>query len=513
MAKSTRKPKAKQLQRIKKENTQIVKESRVTKSARLSAGKSAPATPSKHGMRTRARSSTKSDDQQICSTPPNKTRPSTLDDAYYTSLSQEFKKSPKTPRSKRTSRAKKAVEAPRTPPNQTPREGEWTNITFVWDLLAPDRSFWDPIRETSSSQGSPGRAFAEEDINQIMKRLNRQVAHRIDNYKVENHGFMSSSSPSGNDPREQIPVAEEEQGELQLALFPSLQHVVELTGTEPRRTHTEMCYLDQFRELHKDLQDIWQYQGHAKAAPILFQLEAWKGGIMNWRLSHYTTGDERFSASLIDTHFQKWRDEVSAPASMIDYNMPDLDDSDLEMEMMDPRHYIDCSSPLQSRASPTPHKGNRRVMSALYDKDRDIGFLPTADQIQSYQAGETSSTTVAGLGMSDPGIIDTDSSDPMWDDMQFGGNGHSSIRIFEEGNVTPPQTSEPPGYTSSQASASSNKENDRRLMEQVMEDQRIENLRVPSPSNSNDNIDPADETWARNERLGEVWEMQMSSDY
>ncbi|KAL8671908.1 MAG: hypothetical protein Q9168_003601 [Polycauliona sp. 1 TL-2023] len=513
MAKSAKKPKAKQVQRLKKENTQRVKESRVTKPA--TPGKSAPATPSKHGMRTRAKSTAKCDQQQqLCATPPSRIRSSTPDDAYYTSLSQEIKKTPKTPKSRKSSHAKKIEEAPTTPPNQTPAVEKRVSISSLWNLLSTDRSFWEPIRETSSSQGSPGRSFADQDITQIMKRLNRQVAHRIDYYKVEDHGFMSSSSPSGNDPREQIPTTQEEEGQLQLALFPSLQQVVELTGSEPSRISTEMCYLDQFRALNNDYQHLWQDQGYPKAAPILFQLEAWKGGILSWRSSYYTTGDERFSASLIDTHFQKWQDEVPLPRTPTwDHDMPDIDDSDLEMDMLDPRHYMNSSSPLQHRASPTPRKDHRRVMSALYDKNRDIGFLPTAEHIQSYQSGESSTTTLPGLGMSDPGIINSDSSDPMWDSIQYQNYGGSDIRIYEEGNVTPPPTSEPPGYTSSQASASSNKENDRRFMERVMEEQRLANMRQPSPSNSQDNIDPEDETWARNERFGEVWDMQMGGGW
>ncbi|KAL8979763.1 MAG: hypothetical protein Q9205_004984 [Flavoplaca limonia] len=507
MAKSARKPKAKQGQRLKKESTEHVKDSRVTKAAKTSPTRNRPLTPSKHGMRTRARSTARSDEQQAPSTPPNKSPPSNIDDAYYTSLSQEIKKTPKTPKTRRTGRAKHAVEAPETAHNQSPVEENQTNITFVWDLFSTDRSFWDSIRETSSNQGSPERSFADQDIQQIMKRLNRQVAYRIDNYKVEDHGYMSSSSPNGHDPREQIPITEEEKGELQLALFPSLQHLVELTKSRPRRIDHNMCYLDQFRALHHDLQDIWQFQGHAKAAPVLFQLEAWKGGIVNWRSSNYSTGDERFSASLIDTYFRKWCDEMPATSPIIDYNMADIDESDLEMESIDPRHYFDSSSPLHHQASPTPQKGHRRVMSALYDKDRDIGFLPTARQIQSYQSGDASSTTLAGLGMSDPGIIDTDSSDPIQEAYQL--RGTSNIRIYEEGNITPPQTNDPPEYTSSQGSVSSNKENDGRLMDQVMEEQRLENRREPSPSNSQDNIDPANESWARNERLGEVWEMEM----
>ncbi|KAI4108613.1 MAG: hypothetical protein LQ339_002129 [Xanthoria mediterranea] len=514
MAKSARKPKGKPIQSPGKENTERVKESRVAKPAKKSPARNILQTPSKHGMRTRAKSAAGSDAAAPCSTPPNRTKPSDIDASYFTSLSQELLKTPKTTKSRRTRRAKNAVKTPQTPPNKSPSHEKRADITFVWDLLATDRSFWDPIRETSSGQSASGRNFADMDVNEVMKRLNREIAYRIDTYKIEDHGYMSSSSPGGHDPREQIPVTEEEKGELQLALFPSLQHLVELTKYQPRRTDVTLSYLDQFRALHTELQDIWRIQGHTRATLPLFQLEAWKGGIVGWRSSHYTTGDERFSAAIVDAHFQTWRVTVPSTSPIIDYSMPDIDDSDLEMQSLDPRRYINSSSPLHGHdASPTPLKGNhRRAMSALYDKDRDMGFLPTPHQIQSYQAGEASSTTLPGLGMSDPGIIDFNSSDPI-QEANFRGGG--DIRIYEEGNVTPPppQGNEPPGYTSSQASASSNKENDRYLMNQVMEEQRLAEMRTPSRSNSQDNIDPADERWARNERLGEVWLMEQWGDF
>ncbi|KAL8892646.1 MAG: hypothetical protein Q9192_005583, partial [Flavoplaca navasiana] len=150
MAKSARKPKAKQVQRLKKENTEHVKDSRVTKPPKTSPTRNRPLTPSKHGMRTRAKSTAKSEEQQPPSTPPNNNPPSEIDDAYYTSLSQELKKTPKTPKTRRTGRTKHVVEAPVTPRNQSPIDEYRTNITFVWDLFSTDRSFWDSIRETSS---------------------------------------------------------------------------------------------------------------------------------------------------------------------------------------------------------------------------------------------------------------------------------------------------------------------------------------------------------------------------
>ncbi|KAL8771548.1 MAG: hypothetical protein Q9209_002990 [Squamulea sp. 1 TL-2023] len=464
MAKTLRKPRAKQAQRLKKENTEQVKESRVVKPAKKPTITTLSSTPSKHGMRTRARKIELSDEQQPASTPSNKSKILGDDDAYYTSLSQELKKTPKTSKSSKTSRGRNVAETPKTPPNPS-------NV-IVWDLLDTERSFWDLIRETSSSQSSPGRSFADEDINIIMKRLNRQVAHRIDSYKVEDHGYLSSSSPGGHDPREQNPITEEEKEELQLALWPSLQHLAELTNCQPHHTDPSKCYLDQFRALFRELQDIWQVQGHNRSAPALFQLEAWKGGIVNWRSSHYTNGDERLSASVVVAHFENWRAEIPSPSPIIDYSMPDIDESDLEMQSINPRHYFHSSSPLYDRSSPYPQKGHRHVMSALYDQNRDIGFLPTPAQIRSYQSGESPSTTLPWLGLSDPGIIESGSSDPIQEAYYLGGN--PNIDIYEGGNVTPPRSGDPPVYTSSQGSISSNKENDRELMAQVMEEQRRE---------------------------------------
>ncbi|KAL8671216.1 MAG: hypothetical protein Q9224_007630, partial [Gallowayella concinna] len=336
-----------------------------------------------------------------------------------------------------------------------------------------------------------------------MKRLNNQIGHQMSN-KIEDYGYMSSSSPSGHDPREQYPINEEEVKELQIAIWPSIQQVVELTQRYPNHSDTSKCYLDQFRTLHNQLQYIWQLQSHPSSAPALFQLEAWKGGIVNWRSSTYTNGDDRFPASIISDHLEIWRAEMPSPSpspSFQDLHMPDIDESDLEMESLHPlRHHLDTSSPLHDPSSPLPaptgHR--RRVMSALYDRNRDIGFLPTPAQMQSYQAGTLSSTTLPFNSMSDPGIpiIDSthsSSSNPIAEHYHI--HGHHNIDIYEGGeNVTPSDDGGAwEGYAASQASATSDKENDVQAMENVMEEQRREGMRTPSPSNSQDNIDPVEE--------------------
>ncbi|KAL8918964.1 MAG: hypothetical protein Q9172_005187, partial [Xanthocarpia lactea] len=361
-----------------------------------------PPTPSKHGMKTRAKTTEVSDEQQLAFTTPNKGNRSSINNAYYTSLSQELRKTPKIPKSVTKSRRQGPVEPPKTPPNPSKRksDGKRLEAASLWDLIDTDRSFWDPIKETSSNQASFGRTITGDDIKTIMSRINRQVSHQFNNSKVENYGNMSASSLEGLDSREENPTTVEQKDELLLALWPSIQHLAELTKCQPHRLNPSTCYLEQFRALLRELQDIWQVQGHRTSAPALFQLEAWKGGISNWRSSAYTNGDDSFPASIVEAHFETWCAEIPTPPTpIIDSNMPDdLDASDLEMQSPDPTPYFHSSRPLHvlhhrrsPSSSPTPQRGNhnrRRVMSAIYDNTRDIGFLPTPAQITAYQTGE-----------------------------------------------------------------------------------------------------------------------------
>ncbi len=370
----------------------------------------------------------------------------------------------------------------------------------VWDLLDTDRSFWDPIKETSSNQTSFGRTITGDDVKTIISRLNRQVSHQFNNYKVEGYGYMSASSFDGLDSREETPTTVEQKDELLLALWPSIQHLAELTKCQPHRLNSSTCYLEQFRALLRELQDIWQDQGHRTSAPALFQLEAWKGGISNWRSSAYTNGDERIPASIVEAQFQKWCAEMPSPPSpIIDPDMPDdVDPSDLEMQSLDPTPYFHSSRPLHAHhrrspsTSPTPQRGphhhRRRVMSAIYDNTRDIGFLPTAAQIHAYQTGESSSTTLPGLRMSDPGIIDADPPDPIHEAYNHR-HWNSDIRIFESEDVTSPPRDDG-GYGGSPGSASSDKENDARAMERVMEELRRRQNGAEEASGSQDDGGP-----------------------
>ncbi|KAL8913673.1 MAG: hypothetical protein Q9171_001523 [Xanthocarpia ochracea] len=123
-------------------------------------------------------------------------------------------------------------------------------------------------------------------------------------------------------------------------------------------------------------------------------------------------------------------------------------------------------------------------MSAIYDNSRDIGFLPTPAQIHAYQSGESSSTALPELRISDPGIIDADPADPTHEAYQHR-RWNSDIRIFESEDVTSPPRDNG-AYGGSQGSASSNKENDGRAMERVIEELRRRGMGEREGSGSED---------------------------
>ncbi|KAL8812782.1 MAG: hypothetical protein Q9223_007205 [Gallowayella weberi] len=169
-------------------------------------------------------------------TSSNKKSPQQVSDAYYTSLSQEFQKTPKT---SRTSRNRKSLKTPvftsksneakshrrdieaNKPPTSEPKkiendglspspndriptpaskpisEGSHTNAAakpLEDALLTLYCSFWGLIKESQSSQGSPSREYADDDISKIMKRLNNQIDHQMNN-KVEIYGYNTDERP------------------------------------------------------------------------------------------------------------------------------------------------------------------------------------------------------------------------------------------------------------------------------------------------------------------------------
>lgn len=377
-------------------------------------------------------------------------------------------------------------------PPSTPNTPQTSNS--MWHLLNPHQSFWDLIKDSydDDTTESKSSTFGEDDIRAIMDRLNRQVSHQFDSYKYEDSGFLSSS-PSGDDPRESSPVDEAEVADLRVAIWPTLQHVAELTKSRPLVPQPKDCYLTQLRHTREQLRDLWQDKGLPGNPPQTFQLEAWTGGILDWRTSTYTNGEERFPASHIETQIEVWRSE--APSTpVIDTTMANDDDYDDE-HPTGGIFYANRHEFNHGNTSPTP-RSRRRVMTALYDARRDIG-LPTTAQIQAYQAGIATTTTIVSNSMSDTGM-----SSPSPNNVSMLPPPRRPVRIFEDQHTPPPSSDDPPAFTDS---PSSNKENDNNLMVRM---DREDREREQTPSSSQNVINPAGERMARSERLGEEWEIE-----
>lgn len=224
------------------------KAGRVTKLKKKTIIKELPRNFQNHSMKTRARA------QQLSQS---------FDDLHNSQLVQGLQ-TPSTPKTPQTS-------------------GRSKQKNPLWQLLSSHRSFWDIIRDSCDDQsGSKPSSFGDDDITAIMNRLNQQVSHQFDSYKYEDSGFLSSS-PSGYDPRETMPINEAEVEDLRVAIWPTLQHLVELTKSRPLLPHPKDCYLTQLRHVRGQLRDTWQNKGFPGNPPSPFQLEAWTGGITNVR--------------------------------------------------------------------------------------------------------------------------------------------------------------------------------------------------------------------------------------
>ncbi|KAL8812755.1 MAG: hypothetical protein Q9200_000795 [Gallowayella weberi] len=84
-----------------------------------------------------------------------------------------------------------------TPASKPISEGSHTNAAakpLEDALLTLYCSFWGLIKESQSSQGSPSREYADDDISKIMKRLNNQIDHQMNN-KVEIYGYNTDKRP------------------------------------------------------------------------------------------------------------------------------------------------------------------------------------------------------------------------------------------------------------------------------------------------------------------------------
>ncbi|KAL8932880.1 MAG: hypothetical protein Q9216_006632, partial [Gyalolechia sp. 2 TL-2023] len=248
MAKSLRTPRGKRGQRPKSPTATEPKLRRVSKPEKKRFANELPRKIKKNGMKTKA------NPQQL----------SQSFDDLQNSQPVEDLQIPSTPKTPQTSdRSKQKIS--------------------LWQLLSADQSFWDVIKDSYNDRnGSKTSNFGDDDIEAIMNRLNQQVSHQFDSYKYEDAGFLSSS-PSGNDPRETKPVNEEEVEDLRIAMWPTLQHLTELTKCRPLPPHSNDCYLTQVRYVREQLRDTWQNKGLLGNPPSPFQLEAWTGGITNVR--------------------------------------------------------------------------------------------------------------------------------------------------------------------------------------------------------------------------------------
>ncbi|KAL8705113.1 MAG: hypothetical protein Q9201_001758 [Fulgogasparrea decipioides] len=316
----------------------------------------------------------------------------------------------------------------------------------IWNLITGDRSFWDIVKASATNQNPfTNRSFADDDVEVIINRLNNSINNQIQSYKVENHGYMSSSSPATDDPREIEPLTIGETEDLQRAIWPTVQHVVELTGCRVRLPDEDKDYLTQLRGVRDQLTVAWQVLGRPGNAPSLFQLEAWTGGIRNWHSSFYTNGEQRFAASVVEAQIEAWRSE-----------MPSLQDTSIADQLPDNEEVPPIASPFVESTPSQP--GHRRALFATYDQHCDNGFLPTAAQIQTYQY--STFTTLGNISMSDHGIgYPSDGS--YFDEGIFQPRRRSRFRIHE--NITPPTGSDRPFLPGTrEGSQESDKENGER---------------------------------------------------
>ncbi|KAL9014630.1 MAG: hypothetical protein Q9173_000723 [Seirophora scorigena] len=394
-------------------------------------------------------------------------------------------------------------QTPRTPP--LPRSTQSKRRTSIWAALSTTRSFWATVKDAEAS--SAASSFDSTNIAHIARRISASISTQLDSYKYEDYGFFSSSSPTGHDPRDLVPSTADEVAELNAAVWPTLQHVLELTAGQciMRLPNPNSSYLDQIRHMRRQLRDAWQDLGKPNNAPSPFQLESWSGGIARWRESTYTDGSSRFSADAVGTQLELWIASIP-PSPNDDAAMSDRDDDDISSpEIFSARHEWNDNA-----MSPTLGASTRRgPMSAIYDRDRDVGFLPTAAQIHAYQAGTAASTTLPSLSVADTaGVIDIEDFPPPL---------RRGVPIFEDHTTPPPPLLSADAVAAGPAEATgpggehavedgdSDKENDARAL--VRQD-GVEREPEPTPSSSQQAIDPAGERMVRSELTGLEWEVE-----
>ncbi|KAL8827883.1 MAG: hypothetical protein Q9170_006839 [Blastenia crenularia] len=249
-------------------------------------------------------------------------------------------------------------------------------------ILNPKRSFWDTLKGISYDQPSSTEAtLSDEGLTNLMERMNRQISYQIDIHKFEPFTFLSRPS-HGYDPRELDPLDEAEIEDLNWAIWPTLQHLTELTKSRPRIPSRKECYVAQLQSIHKQVQSAWEEYLLPGVPPPLFLLEAWNGGIKDWRTSYFTNGEERFPASVIANKIDLWSEDFPAsapPAQDLSFQVTDISTSDEdymlhETETVDPRHdFGEHNASLTLTSSSASH---RPVTSALFEDYPHHDFTP-----------------------------------------------------------------------------------------------------------------------------------------
>lgn len=149
-------------------------------------------------------------------------------------------------------------------------------------------------------------------------------------------------------------------------------------------------------------------------------------------------------------------------------------------------------------------------MAAIYDADRDIGFLPTRSQIQAYQSGRALSTTLPSLSMADTGGLGIDIDATPFPSRRGGG----AIVVFEDPDSPPPAAATNGGDADEEEESrdwnvmdqDSDKENDMDAAVRAFRAQQPEE--DATPSSSQNAIQPVGERMVRSELTGEEWEVE-----
>ncbi|KAI4141670.1 MAG: hypothetical protein LQ341_003453, partial [Variospora aurantia] len=222
MARRMKTPRRKQAQRVKSPTLEKPKANKVVKPTTKRLNKDSILKTPGHGVKTRARAT--------------KVRNQLGQYQKHNNLSSS-PQTPKTPRLLSSARSK--------------------GKSSIWSALSTTRSFWTTVKEAAEVEAysSAASSFDSTNIVHIARRLSASVSAQLDSYKYENYGFFSSSSPSGHDPRDLIPQTDDEVQDVKVAVWPTVQHVLELTHQPIRLPSPKGSYLDQIRHIRLQLRN------------------------------------------------------------------------------------------------------------------------------------------------------------------------------------------------------------------------------------------------------------------